>query len=276
MSYVSLMVNLQLGQRYDGLLHVAAGIADHFDAGVIGFTASQPAPGYRGEELAFGDIVARDVAQLKAEMVRMEVIFRTALADRAGKVSWRSALTSSPIAEVLAHESRAADLLITGRVAEQDFDTVRHANNFDLLMRAGRPVLIIPAEIDVLHLNQVLVGWKDTREARRAIADGLPFLQAAQHVILVEITPGIHLRHPAHSQLDDVAIWLQRHAVHAETMVTTSADNDASHLRDLARELRADLLIAGASGHSRLNERSLGGVTYDLLRHASHSILLSH
>ncbi|MEJ1975454.1 MAG: hypothetical protein WDN49_04605 [Acetobacteraceae bacterium] len=44
----------------------------------------------------------------------------------------------------------------------------RSANIGDFVMRVGRPVLIVPATMDKLTLDRVVVGWKETRETRRA------------------------------------------------------------------------------------------------------------
>ena len=38
----------------------------------------------------------------------------------------------------------------------------------------GRPVLTVPDEVEFLKLKNIVVAWKDTREARRAINDALP------------------------------------------------------------------------------------------------------
>ena len=54
-------------------------------------------------------------------------------------------------------------------------------------MRAGRPVLIVPPGAEFLRLNSVVIAWKDTREARRAVNDALPLLHKAREVIVVEL-----------------------------------------------------------------------------------------
>ena len=54
-------------------------------------------------------------------------------------------------------------------------------------MQAGRPLLVVPDACDWLDLRSVLVAWKDTAEARRAVADALPLLRKATDVTIVEI-----------------------------------------------------------------------------------------
>jgi hypothetical protein len=38
-----------------------------------------------------------------------------------------------------------------------------------------------------LSTTRIMVGWKDTREARRAVRDALPFLERAEAVTIVEV-----------------------------------------------------------------------------------------
>ena len=59
-----------------------------------------------------------------------------------------------------------------------------------ILLRAGRPVLLVPDTVAPLQLRRVVVAWKDTRECRRAVRDALPFLQRAKEVLLVGIGEG--------------------------------------------------------------------------------------
>jgi nucleotide-binding universal stress UspA family protein len=51
---------------------------------------------------------------------------------------------------------------------------------------------------------------------------------------------------------------------------------EPTHLAAIAEEFEADLIVAGAFGHSRLREWAFGGVTRDLLVKAERCTLLSH
>ena len=78
------------------------------------------------------------------------------------------------------------------------------------------------------------------------------------------------------SHVEDVVGWLERHGVVAETLACRSIGEDATRLNDIAQEQNADLIVAGAYGHSRLREWVLGGVTCDLLLRADRCSLVSH
>src|SRR6187551_3958734 len=77
-------------------------------------------------------------------------------------------------------------VIITGSQTVRP-DTTRQINAGDLVLRAGRPVLIVPPGAEFLRLNSVVIAWKDTREARRAVNDALPLLHKAREVIVVEL-----------------------------------------------------------------------------------------
>ena len=151
----------------------------------------------------------------------------------------------------------------------------RHVDIGDFVMQAGRPCLIVPAEAEALSLDHVVVGWKDSRETRRAISDALPLLQAADRVTIVEIADKDDLD-AANGRLADVAGWLKRHGIDATPVTAASTGDDAARLDAIAREQGATLLVAGAYGHSRVREWALGGVTRDLLLRAGRCALVSH
>jgi nucleotide-binding universal stress UspA family protein len=134
---------------------------------------------------------------------------------------------------------------------------------------------VVPPVLDAHALDRVVVGWTDSREARRAVADALPLLQKATHVVVAEMVADTDFS-DAHKRLDDVVVWLQRHGVLAETRVVLSTGDDAAGLAALADEQGAGVIVAGAYGHSRLREWALGGVTRKLLQHANRFLLLSH
>ena len=120
-----------------------------------------------------------------------------------------------------------------------------------------------------------MIGWNDTRESRRAVVDALPQFKRAVHVAVVEIAADEDLAR-ARAHVADVVGWLGRHDVVAEAVASLATGDDASQLYDVAREHGADVIVAGAYGHSRLREWALGGVTRDLLMRTDRCTLLAH
>lgn len=248
MTYSTLMVHLDGGRANAALLDVAATLADQYGAAVIGIAACQPVPigscdGYLGGEYAVieRDIVADELARAKTEFHAHARLAQHAL-------EWRSIPTLANIAHVVAENARSADLIITS--AGPGFaDLATHADTGDLILRAGRPVLVVPDGATTATFATVMVAWTDTRECRRAINDALPMLQAADRVVIVEVAiDATHARGP----IDDVTAWLARHGVDADKMVARMKGTSIDTLAGIANEVDADLVVAGAYGHSRI------------------------
>lgn len=275
MTYGTLMVHLELGRSNAGLLQIAGDLAERFHASVIGIAACQPMQIVYGDGFISGDIYEQDRQELDKEMKAAEAEFRSALQTRAVTLEWRSTVMFTLLSDYLAREARSADLIITGIASGDLFDSSRSVNTGDLVMRAGRPVLVVPSAASKVKLDRVVVGWKDTREARRAVSDALPLLKGASHVAVVEIAVEEELA-AARTQIEDVAGWLNRHGIKAECLTSPSTGDDATALYAMAQDQGADLIVAGAYGHSRLREWALGGVTRDLLLRANWCSLLSH
>jgi nucleotide-binding universal stress UspA family protein len=138
-----------------------------------------------------------------------------------------------------------------------------------------RPTVLVPEHVHELQEDRV-VGRKDTREARLAVRDALPFLGKASHVTILEIcTPDE--QDLARRRVRDVAKYLQNHGVKCEADVRVHmGESDARHLNNPAKQDGADLIVTGAYGHSRLGEWIFGGMTRGLLDEAPCCLLMSH
>jgi nucleotide-binding universal stress UspA family protein len=276
MDYKTLMVHLELNGDNAGLLEVTANLAARFEAHVIGIAACQPIQVLYDEGYGTGEASVQDHVEVVREIAAAETQFRAALAGRVKSVEWRSAITFVSLAEYLAEESRAADLIITGKdIGSSLFDNTRRVDIGALAMWAGRPVLIVPQGVSALPLKNVFVGWKETRESRRALADALPLLRQSQETTVLTVAPSNHLPR-AKEQADDIVAWLQRHKVTAKPAAVAAKGGDAETLHAKLREGKCDLLVAGAYGHNRLTEWVFGGVTSDFLLDPDFCVLLSH
>ena len=275
MGYATLMVHMELGRPNTGLLKVTAELAERFHAGVVGIAARQPLQMVVGEGYVSGDVYQQDHNEFIKEQKAAEAEFRAELQGHVEFLEWRSAEMYAYLAEYLANEARCADLVLTGVATGDLFDASRAVNTGELIMQTGRPVLIVPTTASTLKLDHVLVGWKDTRETRRAVSDALPLLKQATRVNVVEIAVEEELP-AAKAHVEDVAAWLQRHGVRAEGSVLRSTGDDPTALYAFGQDKGTDIVVAGAYGHNRLREWVLGGVTRNLLLSANRCSLVSH
>jgi len=279
MTYRSLMVHLWLGQTNADLLAVTAGLAERFGAHVTGIAVSRPIlAAYNNDGYVSADVIEQDRQTIETDVKAAEMELLRLLGGRAKSLALRSATSYDPLADYVASEARAADLIITGtNPALSGLDGQRHAEAGAIAMRAGRPVLIVPAAVKALALDRVVVGWKETRETRRAVMDAVPILKAAKQVSVVEVCAEDAVE-PAGRRLEDVARWLAFHEVQAEPHIVSikKGGDEATRLAAIAQDKGADLIVGGAYGHSRLQEWILGGVTQDLLLGTERCALVSH
>ncbi|MCW6508246.1 universal stress protein [Lichenifustis flavocetrariae] len=276
MTYSTVMTHMDVGSENSGVLRVTTALAKRFGAGVIGIAACQPIQMVYGDGYVAGDMIQENLAEIALEMKEAEARFRSALTGKAAPLQWRSVNASVQLSDFVVREARAADLIITGPdLGWSAFDASRRVVISDVVLQAGRPVLIVPPGAEDLRLERVVIAWKDTREARRAIVDALPMLKMAGQVIVLEITVEDDTK-DAPGRLDDITAWLHRHGVASTYDVVASIGDDAAQLNGLAEAQSADLMVAGAYGHGRLREWVLGGVTRNLLSHPSRCTLVSH
>jgi nucleotide-binding universal stress UspA family protein len=277
MTYATVMVSLGLDQSNEARLEVASQLAEQFDADIVGIAASQLSPPlyFTSGQLA-QDMIDAGRASMKKRIGELEDQFREAVKNRAKHVEWRSAIDFP--ARYILREARCADIIVSGGDRGVFSDPLAQASPKDLVMQAGRPLLIVPDSVNWLDLRSVAVAWKDVTEARRAIADSLPMLRKATNVTVVEIPEEDGSRSAAASRVRDVVAWLSRHGVTASVLVAErDEDHDATvRLDAMAAALGAGLIVAGAYGHSRFRELVLGGMTQHLITQSAHCVLLSH
>jgi nucleotide-binding universal stress UspA family protein len=275
LAFTTLLACLRIDRSNEDLLAVVSDTAQRFGSTVIGLLAKQASAHVHARVMGPAEPPEHDVQAFQERASVIEMEFRSALSD-IDKLDWRPRLIVGPAFEHVANEARGADLVIAsidrhnGLLAPSG-----QADVGDLLMHLGRPLLAVPPGAGGLALNETLVCWKDSRETRRAIADALPILQASQSVDVIEIVEAGGLQ-DARRRLGDIGDWLMRHGVEANCVAEVANGDAGRQLAAVARDLNADLIVAGAFGHNRLRKWAFGGVTTELLLHADRCVLASH
>ncbi|MEO5807841.1 universal stress protein [Devosia sp.] len=250
------------------LVALASSLARHHHATLTGIAAVEPPivlATIDGGDAA-GGLYAEQCSQIEAALAAAEQDF-AALVPSGVRHHWVGAVQRPDLTVI--GMARRVDLIIVGsrdRAIGVDIGAV--------LLGSGRPILVAAAGQRTLKASKIVVAWKDTKEARRAVVDALPFLKAAGDVSVVVVNEG-NLATERASMLDVVA-WLQSHDVKAHGDVLPNVDGAVNTIVHAAAEAGAELVISGAYGHSRLREWMLGGMTHDLLEVPGISRLLSN
>jgi nucleotide-binding universal stress UspA family protein len=268
------MVHVDVDAELGARVRIAAELARRFDAHLIGVGGWAPMSVFLAEQAKSDPAPSEPHLQdMKSLLDLKGRQFCAAIGGERRRVEWRSMLDFPT--DAMLREARAADLVIVGNAAENR-DPFRALDPAAVLLKAGRPALIVPEGVSALRAEHVVIGWKDTREARRAVRDALPLLQRASRVTIVEACP-LGQDEAALGRLDDVARYLTRHRIETGSRVMLEQrGSGAEQLLRIAHDENADLLVAGAYGHSRLGEWAFGGMTWELLATSPICCLMSH
>lgn len=269
MPYRTVLTHIDLTEEAGARLRLAVSVARFFDAALIGLGARAfdvwPDP--------TGASVRALKSEIEADFQKSERLFHEKAGALSRGATWRSA-TEFPTQAVVKH-SCSADLVVCNRPIEnQPAQTFAHPG--DLIIGTGVPVLVSPPALDSLEASKVVIGWKNTRESRRAIWDALPFLKRAQEVHVVQVVSRGD-EGQLESDIEQVLERLHRHDVNARGQtLTEAAPSVALDLINAADAYGADLIVVGGYGHARAQEWVFGGVTRDLLSSSTKCVLFSH
>ncbi len=259
-SAVRLKIALALARVHDGELTALYGVQ----------SALLVTPWASGEGMA---AAVSALAELdEAQRQRAQAVFRQTCSG--GRATWLNG-GSMPYATLLRH-ALVHDLLVLGQSDPHDGQT--GVLPVDLVPSAitdsGRPTLMVPAgPVFADTEGPVVVAWKPTREAARAITAALPWLRRA---------PRVHLAMPADDDTEPPTAatlehWLRVQGVAAPLQRHTLPSAEAGPaLLGLAAVEGAALLVMGCYGHSRAREWAMGGVTRSVLRDMHLPVLMVH
>jgi nucleotide-binding universal stress UspA family protein len=177
----------------------------------------------------------------------------------------------SPASRLMFH-ARHSDLIVLARPHHIDYMPSMLIE--DLLIGSGRPMVIAADSAPNGAMDTIVVGWKETPEAARALAAALPLLERAKKVVLASVTEGDSV---VPQTLKHLAWQLAWHGISAESRVIEGKGSDAAALlSQVAADIHADLLVIGGYGHRPLREFVFGGVTRSLIENAKLPVFILH
>lgn len=186
-------------------------------------------------------------------------------------------VAEAPVAASFSQQALYADLLLLGQRDSSQASSSGVPSDFveTVISVSGKPALILPYVGAAAEIGQnVLIAWKPTREAARAVSAAMPLLQRARSVQIIawaseeEAVSGERL---------DLNTYLSRHGVAA---IWHREGQEPQALGELllsrACDLNADLLVMGCYGHTRTREWILGGTSRTVLHTMTLPVLMAH
>lgn len=270
MSWARIMAPLAGGAHDIEVLKSAAAIAAPFGAELAAVHAPADIADlmpWMGEGFMGGvQITAMD--SLKEAAAEGERAARAAV-DGCGYANARFISLETPVWAGLSMEGRLSDVVLFDNEAARGKGPLAEAFQ-QIVADEQRPTLV--ARPGLKADGTVLLAWDGGKEASRAARTALPLLEKAGRVVIVSA--------PAASSRTFDAARLQAffaaRGVTSEVELLSESGDAAQLLLDACSRLSADILVAGAFGHPRLQEYIFGGTTRTLLNNDGPSLFLSH
>jgi nucleotide-binding universal stress UspA family protein len=181
---------------------------------------------------------------------------------------------SDTLADIAAREARQADTFVALRPNGAPHEPEYMIEG--VLFGSGRHLFLVPDRKPAKPaFDHILVAWNGSRESTRALAEAMPYLHKAKTVAVVSVVDD-ELEEDATIGIEAVN-HLSHHGIEATLHHPKKRKGDVgAALIAEARRQKADLIVMGGYGHSRLREWLLGGVTYELLHQAPVPLLIAH
>jgi nucleotide-binding universal stress UspA family protein len=279
MTYKTIIVNCDANPKVSHRLAVATELGQRFGAHLVGLHARPPfeAPMFFDGGMPMDSLFQAYEEAVKTDLAKSQAAYEKAIKGFHLSSEWR--VVDGFVDGELAVQARYADLLILGQ-SDPDSEAAETPGDLPetVALATGRPTLVVP------HIGtrkppgkNVLLCWNASRESARAAADALPFLKAADNVLVLVVdaktSGGGHGPEPG----ADVAAWLARHGAKVTVQRDVAADTDVGNvILSRAADHDADLIVMGLYGHSRMRELVLGGASRTILSSMTVPVLMSH
>jgi nucleotide-binding universal stress UspA family protein len=177
-------------------------------------------------------------------------------------------LASIDLASEIENRGARADFVVVAQPEPED-DKATHLAFRAALFRTEQPVLMAPRSgVSATFGEAVAIAWRDDARTLRALMPALRLLSNAREVHLLA---GVRSGTPTPA----IPAVLVEHGIRAALHVLAITSGPFGELLlSRAKELGADMLIAGAPAYTPLRFMALGGVTGYVVDHADIPVLL--
>ncbi len=281
MAIKDLLVHLDLAPASEGRREAALALAEAFGAHVaVLCLIAEPILRSMPSRHLPADVVREYVAQAERDLDSVLAAATERGRERGVHLTTRREIGSlDRLPHLLGLQGRHADLVIVGQPDPEAGGADDALLVEAAFMDTGRPALVVPYAAGARSLppERALLAWDGSREAARAAHDAIPLLRLAEEVIVLIVDARDLSGRLGRQPGSDIAAHLACHGIKvAVKPVESHGQGIGGVILAQADEERADLLVVGGYGHSRLREMLLGGVTSYLLEHTTTPILFSH
>jgi nucleotide-binding universal stress UspA family protein len=271
MSWARIMAPVAGGEADAPLLAAAAALAAPFKAELAAVYAPADVADlmpWMGEGF-MGGVQVTAVQSLKDAAAEGERAARAAC-EALGYGEKSFTALASPVWSALSMEGRLSDVVVFDDATAKGKGPL--AESFQQIVAGEqRPTVVVRPGLSVG--GTVAVAWDGGKEASRAARTALPLLQKAGRVVILA-APGSSARYFDPARLQQ---FFSRREITAEVQTLTESGDPGPALLRAAKSLDANIVVAGAFGHPRLQEYIFGGTTRAFLNAADGpSLFLSH
>ncbi len=279
----TILVYLDTEEHAADLIGIAASIAEATTAHLVALhVVSDVFVSATMSLEAMGEMIEAERQAYAAKAARIEVRYRQAVAGLRIPNEWRAVQAHlETAADVVMRHGRTADLIVLGQ-SEHELDVFGTDVSEEVMLGAGRPVLLVPLKGRNGPIGKrILIAWKDSREAARAVFDALPFLEQSDMVYILSVKPERRRSTGTPSPLTipaaDIAASLAHHDVRCEIVEVVGPEvTVADEILSQVKEHRCDMVVMGGYGHSRMRELFFGGTTQSMFDSLTVPVLMSH
>jgi nucleotide-binding universal stress UspA family protein len=282
MSYSTILVHVDKSVNAGQRFKLAAAIAEHEDAHLIG-AAMTGVSRFIYQPEAVDDTDPGLGQFLKAPVGLLRQSANDALNDfeRIAQASGRPyerQLVDDEAGGGISLLARYSDLVVVGQMNREDPATRLIPDLPEYVaLSSGRPVLVVPYAGRFENAGgRVLVAWDGSVSATRAVTNAIPLLKRAQMVEVVVFNAGLERGVHGEQPGTDIALYLARHGVNVEAIAKETTMEIGNALLNMATDRASNLIVMGCFGHTRFREILLGGATRTVLETMTVPVLMSH
>jgi nucleotide-binding universal stress UspA family protein len=287
MTVKSILVPLDGSDASFDVLDTALIVANRFDAKIKGIHVRSKSADLPYELDYVSDDLKRSVVE-EAERISREtasviqdqfvdycakhdLAVGESLNDAGVRAVWHDETGS--VSEVLMRHGRLSDVIAAARPARMRGRLLRSPlgeRMESVLLRAGRPVLMVPPRWTAHKVERAAFAWNESLEATRALAMTMPWLTQMDEVSVIVSRK----REPVVSHLLE---YLSLHGVRPKVRFLPDRTRSvAQAILECCSNNSVEMLVVGGFSHARSRELVFGGVTRYLLENANVITVMVH